>query len=103
MVITRPRCANFGRWPTREMPSRNTISVYYDGQGIPQNFAEALRWFRLAAGQGHAGAENSLGALYLAGQGVEQSTAEALRWYRLAAEQGYYARKEKYRPKPAAS
>ena len=44
---------------------------------------------RLAAGQGHAGAENSLGALYLAGQGVEQSTAQALRWYRLAAEQGY--------------
>ena len=67
----------------------NLGRMYYDGQGVPQNFAETLRWFRLAAGQGHAGAENSLGALYLAGQGVEQSTAEALRWYRLAAEQGY--------------
>jgi Sel1 repeat len=43
--------------------------MYFDGQGVQENPAEAFKWFRLAADQGHAGAENSLGAIYLAGQG----------------------------------
>ncbi len=67
----------------------NLGRMYFDGQGVLQDFEVAAAWFRRAADQGHAGAQNSLGAIYLAGQGVEQNTAEALRWYRLAADQGY--------------
>ena len=33
--------------------------MYSDGQGVPQNDAEAVRWYRLAAEQGHAEAQFS--------------------------------------------
>ena len=50
--------------------------------------AEAARWFRLAAEQGHADAQNYLGDRYWTGEGVPQDYAEAVHWYRLAAYQG---------------
>jgi S1-C subfamily serine protease len=59
------------------------------GRGVPQDFAEAVRWYRLAAAQGNAPAQNNLGAMYGNGEGVPQDYAEAARWYRLAADQGY--------------
>lgn len=54
----------------------------------PQDFGAALRWYRLAAGQGDAGAENDLGAMYHNGVGVPVDTPEAAKWYRLAADKG---------------
>ena len=60
--------------------------MYFDGQGVPQDYAEALMWFRLAAEQGDAGAQNNLGVAYVNGKGVPQDEAEAAKWYRLAAE-----------------
>ena len=56
---------------------------------MPQNDAEAVRWYRLAAEQGHAGAQGLLGVMYADGRGVPQDNAEAARWFRLAAEQGH--------------
>ena len=50
--------------------------------------AEAVRWYRLAAEQGDASAQYSLGVMYDFGRGVLEDDAEAVRWYRLAAEQG---------------
>jgi TPR repeat protein len=47
-----------------------------------------VRLYRLAAEQGHARAQTSLGLMFYHGEGVAQDTAEAIRWYRLAAEQG---------------
>ena len=65
------------------------LGLMYDyGEGVPQDDAEAVRWYRLAAEQGHAGAQNKLGFAYGTGDGVPQDDAEAARWYRLAAEQG---------------
>ena len=55
---------------------------------MPQDDAEALRWYRLAAEQGDASAQFRLGFTYGTGRGVPQDDAEALRWFRLAAEQG---------------
>ena len=57
-------------------------------EGVPQNYAEALKWYRLAADQGDASAQYNLGVMYDNGQGVPQNYAEALKWYRLAADQG---------------
>ena len=37
--------------------------MYRYGQGVPQNFELARQWYRLAADQGHARAQNNLGAL----------------------------------------
>ncbi|HEY1382253.1 MAG TPA: hypothetical protein VGF43_01490 [Dongiaceae bacterium] len=54
-----------------------------------ENYPEALGWYRKAAEQGHARAQNNLGILYDNGQGVSQDYAEAARWYRKAAELGY--------------
>jgi TPR repeat protein len=63
--------------------------MYADGRGVPQNDAEAVRWFRLAAEQGNVGAQAALGRAYEFGRGVPQNDAEAVRWHRLAAEQGH--------------
>ena len=67
-----------------------SLGVMYDtGEGVPQDYGEALRWYRLAADQGHAGAQSNLGVMYGTGRGVPQDDGEALRWYRLAADQGH--------------
>jgi TPR repeat protein len=63
--------------------------MYANGQGVVQDDAEALRWYRLAAVQGLAQAQTNIGFMYANGQGVVQDDAEAVRWYRLAAVQGY--------------
>jgi hypothetical protein len=52
------------------------------------DYAEAVRWYRLAADQGDAMAQGILGSMYEIGKGVPENDAEALRWYRLAADQG---------------
>jgi len=54
-----------------------------------EDYLDAIRWFRKAAEQGHAGAQLLLGAMYVSGEGVAKDTAEAARWYRKAAEQGH--------------
>src|SRR2546425_1106147 len=63
--------------------------MYHEGRGVSQDDAEAAKWYRQAAAQGHAGAQYSLGVMYYYGQGVPQDYAEALKWYRQAAAQGY--------------
>ena len=59
------------------------------GQGVPQNYAEAMRWFRRAADQNHAGAQFNLGLVYANGWGVQTDETEAMTWYRRAADQGH--------------
>ena len=61
---------------------------YFNGEGVPQNYQEAVKWFRLAAEQGDADAQFLLGRRYFNGEGVPQDYQEAAKWYRLAAEQG---------------
>ena len=53
-----------------------------------QDQAEALQLYRLAAGQGVAGAQCRLGVMYAEGRGVTRNDDESVRWFRLAAEQG---------------
>jgi hypothetical protein len=67
----------------------NLGSLYFNGQGVAQDYAEAARWDRRAADQGLAPAQANLAALYLKGQGVAQDDAEALRLLLLAAAQGF--------------
>ncbi len=58
--------------------------------------AAALKWYRLAAVQGNAGAQRHLGELYYDGLGVTQDTARAYVWLHLAAAAGD-ARAARYR------
>ena len=63
--------------------------MYDYGEGVLQDYAEAVKWFLRAAKRGHADAQNNLGLMYDYGEGVPQDYAEAVKWYRRAAEQGY--------------
>ena len=62
--------------------------MYYEGEGVPKDDAEAARWFLKSAEQGIATAQFNLGEMYKEGIGVPQDDAEAAKWYRKAAEQG---------------
>lgn len=62
--------------------------IYGNGRGIPQDDAEAVRWYRLAAEQGDAIAQTNLGVMYSTGQGVPEDVVLAYMWYNLAVGQG---------------
>ena len=62
--------------------------MYVTGRGVPQDYGEAVRWYRDAAEQGHVGAQTYAGWMYEAGQGVSQDHIEAAFWYQKAADQG---------------
>ena len=63
--------------------------MYYYGEGVPQDYKEATKWYRLSAEQGNAMAQYNLGNSYYNGEGVPQDYKEAVKWQRKAAEQGY--------------
>jgi TPR repeat protein len=67
----------------------NLGAMFHHGQGVKQDFGEAVRWLRKAADQGHLLAQCNLGVLYANGQGVKQNFGEAMRLYRKAADQGH--------------
>jgi TPR repeat protein len=56
-----------------------------ESAGVPQNYAEAAKWYRLAAEQGNARGQYDLGLMYVKGQGVRQDYVQAHMWLNLAA------------------
>jgi TPR repeat protein len=68
---------------------RNLGFAYELGQGVPQDYGEAVKWFHKAAAQGLASARDALGTMYANGQGVPQDDKEAVIWFRKAADQGH--------------
>ena len=63
-------------------------NAYRAGVGVPQNYEEALRWYKAASAQKFAQAEVALGYLYENGLGVKRDSKEAFRYYLAAALQG---------------
>lgn len=61
---------------------------YFNGDSIAQDYTKAVDWYRKAAEQGNAAAQNHLGECYYYGRGVTQDYTQAVVWYRKAAEQG---------------
>jgi TPR repeat protein len=59
--------------------------IYSNGQGVPQDFAQGVTWYRQAAEQGLANAQANLGSMYGTGQGVPEDIVEAHKWVNLAA------------------
>jgi hypothetical protein len=49
--------------------------MYLNGQGVPQDYAQAHMWFRKGAEQGDSLSQDSLGYLYETGKGVPQDTS----------------------------
>ena len=63
--------------------------MFSKGLGVPQDYAEALKWYRLAARQGFADAQSNLGVVYQLGHGVLQSNVMSHMWYNIASANGH--------------
>jgi len=74
---------------------------YATGEDVPQDYAEAVRWFSMAAERGHVVAQATLGAYYWAGRGVPADVVKAYFWSVLAQAGGDEA--SKYRVAVLAS
>ena len=90
--------------PRPEMLCREASDIYFSVKGLigsgdieswnklgvraSREMGKALAYWRVAAFQGHAGAQNSLGFLYDQGYGVEQNEHEAFAWFHRAALRG---------------
>jgi uncharacterized protein len=72
--------------------------MYAIGREVPQNYENAVEWYRRAADQGEPTAQYFLGLMYDKGQGVPQDAVVAQKWLILATakatgqKRDYYAR-----------
>ena len=71
--------------------------MYANGQGVRQDDAQAVQWYRQAAEQGDAQAQVLLGIAYESGRGVRQDSALAQEWYGKACDNGYQDGCDNYR------
>ena len=74
---------------------------YAIGDGVKQSYAEAARWFSMAAAQGNISAQATLAAYYFSGTGVPKDASKAYFWALLAQAGGDEA--SKYRVSILAS
>ena len=66
----------------------NLGNMYVNGDGVPKNDVEAVKWYRLAAEQGNADAQYNLGNMYSNGVGVPQNYVKSYVWLSVATAQG---------------
>jgi TPR repeat protein len=66
-------------------------SMYYTGHGVPQDYKEAIKWYKMAAEQGNTKAQFLLGNIYHSGEHAPQDYKEAIKWLKQAAEHGFGA------------
>ena len=69
--------------------------MYYDGDGVAQDYGEAVKWFQLAADRGDRAAQNNLGLMYAQGQGVPQNHVQAFKWFNLSARAAHERRRDR--------
>ena len=62
--------------------------MYESGNGVTQDYKEAVKWYRLAAAQGYTHAQSDLGWMYAKGNGVTQDYVRAYMWFSLALARG---------------
>ena len=62
--------------------------AYTNGQGVEQDYVQAMEWFEKAADLGSSTSMNWVGYMYENGQGVEQDYAKAVEWYEKGADLG---------------
>ncbi len=64
------------------------LGVCYErGDGVTQDFKQAVYWYKKSAEQGNAKAQHNLGLCYFNGYGIAPDHTEAARLFRLSAEQ----------------
>jgi hypothetical protein len=69
--------------------TENSLGLMFEnGQGVSQDYTQAIYWWRRAAEQGNVKAQYNLGISYERGKGVTKDDSQAVYWYRKAADQG---------------
>ena len=63
--------------------------MYYKGQGVGQDFSEAMKWFKMAAEHGIPEAQFNLGIMYSDEKATWHSYTEAMKWFQKAARQDF--------------
>jgi hypothetical protein len=61
---------------------------YADGEGVPQNYRDAMAWFAKAAANDNDNAQWKLGLGYMKGIGVPHDERQAAVWFKRAANHG---------------
>ncbi|MBP5985800.1 MAG: sel1 repeat family protein [Azonexus sp.] len=59
----------------------NLAVIHQFGDGVPLDYATAMRWYRQAADQGDKVSQFQIGLMYQTGQGVAVDETEAHRWF----------------------
>ena len=80
---------SFGKPDALELYQKG--ECYFYGDGVEQDYYQAVEWYEKAAEQGLDSAQYSLGYCYYNGIGATQDYYAAVEWYQKAAEQGYAA------------
>jgi uncharacterized protein len=62
--------------------------LYLDGQGVPMDVDQAVKWFSRSAEQDYDKAQLNLGALYSVGKGVKRDYVQAYKWLNICASKG---------------
>ena len=62
--------------------------LFLTGNTTPRNYAEARKWYKLAAENGDRESQSELAFLYFTGKGGDRNLEEAFYWYERSAAQG---------------
>ncbi len=62
--------------------------LYLDGQGVPLDLDQAVKWFTRSAEQDYEKAQLNLGAMYSVGKGVKRDYVQAYKWLNICASKG---------------
>lgn len=63
--------------------------LYYKGNGVPQDYKKAFKWFKKAGKKGDLKSLFYRGYMHHFGQGVSKNNKKAAKWFKKAARQGH--------------
>ena len=63
-------------------------NIFLGGEGVVVNYQKALKWYKMAAKEGHPEAQFNLGWMYYYGRGVTKNNHLAAMWLKKASDQG---------------
>lgn len=66
----------------------NLATMYYYGEGVKQDFEEAINWFWDATSQGLPSAQYFIGLMYYNGKGFTKNLKKTIEWYTNASKGG---------------
>ncbi len=55
--------------------------IHHHADGVPLDYAAAMKWYRMAAQQGDKHAQFQIGGMYQRGEGVAADAEQAHRWF----------------------